>query len=349
ALASAASKAWGQGWLESTGLTIREPGPILTSAQAAPDVGAHEDRGSSTVRPAVVLRTGPGQASAVVLNDLMPLRQAPVEVPAFPRLLTAVAAAAALLATVFGLLGVGAGGPSGGAVAGAVRVDGRALGGAAIPVDLDRPIPVEVDAALLSGPPPSGVAVTLSLAGYPVAHSTSGPMVRHGGELTTMVDLSSGRYIAGGSLRATVELSGPGTAARTASFTLAATRSPFASLAGIVAVAALLLVAAYAESTLRALRRGRRREQWVTVGGVGLVGAAAGITASLWGWLLGAATPTGVSTVLAAAIGLVAGLLAGEAARRVGRRARARRRANRLVLLAKRGSSGEISVRGTGS
>jgi len=66
------------------------------------------------------------------------------------------------------------------------------------------------------------------------------------------------------------------------------------------------------------------------------VGAVGGVSATLWGWMLGIAGPTFVSFAVTAVLGAIAGLLAGLAGCQVGERTRARRQANRLVLVARR-------------
>jgi len=99
----------------------------------------------------------------------------------------------------------------------------------------------------------------------------------------------------------------------------------------------LLVVGAYAESLLRSLRRGRRRDNRVpAVIGLVVVGLFGGLTATLWGWMLEITGPTLVAFVLPAVLGAGAGLLAGLAGWRLGDRTRAHRQANRLVLVARR-------------
>jgi len=119
-------------------------------------------------------------------------------------------------------------------------------------------------------------------------------------------------------------------------FGVQAARSPFAAFGGVVGIALLLIVSAYAESMLRSLRRGRRRDNRANVVGLVVVGVFGGLTAAIWGWMLGIAAPTIAGVGVPAVVGAAAGLLAGLAALRVGERARSRRQSNRLVLVARR-------------
>jgi serine/threonine-protein kinase len=150
-----------------------------------------------------------------------------------------------------------------------------------------------------------------------------------------VVDASAGRYIVGGKLSGALKLTGrQGTV--TDDFGVQAARSPFGTFVGVLGLVLLLIVVAYAESLLRGLRRGRRRQNRAAVVGLVVVGAFGGLTATLWGWMLGIAGPTLVSLVVPMAVGAVAGLLAGLAARQVGNRARAQRQSKRLVMVARR-------------
>jgi hypothetical protein len=86
------------------------------------------------------------------------------------------------------------------------------------------------------------------------------------------------------------------------------------------------------------------------VAGLVVVGVVGGLTAALWGWMLGIAGPTFLPFSLTAILGAGAGLLAGLAGRQVGDMTRARRQANRLVLVARRStlSAGDSSSLWTG-
>lgn len=343
AIGEAASASWGPEWLNGLPVVLREPGPILASAQkavSAPGSGTTGD-GSEHVRPSIELHTGAGAAEGLALSDLLPLRRAPVEMPAFPTALAWIGAALAAVAVLLGLLGVGSSTPHPALAAGSVSVGGHDPAAGQVPLDLDEPIAVVVHHLPPGSPAPSTARLDLSLGGLTVVHSTSVPFVRRGGSLVTTVDASAGRYLVGGKLSADLELVGTARPIGD-SFVAEADRSPFGTLAGVFAIVLVLVVAAYAESVSRVLRRGRRRDNRAAAVGLVVVGALAGASAALLGWLIGVDAPTTAGLVLPAAVGALAGVPCALAAYRVGRRARARRQSNRLVLVARRSSSGSV-------
>ena len=245
-----------------------------------------------------------------------------------------------MIALVLGLIGIGSSNPAPVLGAGSVAVAGHdpAVGGR-VPVNLDHQIPVLVRHLPADVGTPDTAQLVLSLGGVAVVRSTAVP-VEHGsaGLLATM-DASAGRYIVGGKLAGALKLSGP-RGSVTDDFGLQVARSPFATFGGVVGIVLLLFVVAYTESLLRSLRRGRRRDnRTAAMVGLVVVGLVGGVTATLWGWMLGIAGPTFVAFVVPAVLGAVAGLLAGLAGRHVGERTRARRQANRLVLVARRTAS----------
>ena len=337
AIGEAASAAWGAGWMDHLGVSLREPGAILASASTG---GAANNAGradSAVVRPVLDLHIGGAAETGLQLSDLMPLRQTPVAVPAFPTRLAWAAALVGVIALILGLLGIGSSSPTPTLGRGSVTVAGHdpAIGGR-IPIDLNRSIPIVVRHLPSSDEQPTSAQLVLSLGGVSVVRSTSVPFVHGAAGLTTTVDASAGRYIVGGKLTATLKLmSARGTVDD--GFGVQAARSPFATFGGVVGLVLLLVVAAYAESLLRSLRRGRRRDNRVgAVIGLVVVGAFGGLTATLWGWMLGISGPVLVAFVVPAAVGAVAGLLAGLAGWQIGDRTRARRQSNRLVLVARR-------------
>jgi serine/threonine-protein kinase len=203
-----------------------------------------------------------------------------------------------------------------------------------VSLNLDNPIPIEVQ-SLPGGGVPASARLVLSVGGLAVVHSTTVPLVSGANGFGASVDASAGRYVVGGRLSADLQLIGPrGT--QNYDFAVQAARSPFGTFGGVVGIVLLLVVAAYAESLMRTLRRGRRRDNRAAVVGLVFVGAAAGLTAALWGWLLVISSPTLAGMVIPAAVGAVAGLAAGVAAFQVGERARALRQSKRLVLVARR-------------
>jgi serine/threonine-protein kinase len=340
AIGEAASASWGGGWLDHLGISLREPGPILSSAQNAPALAAGNVAsrgGGGVVRPDLDLHAGGAAETGLLLSDLMPLRQTPVAVPGFPARLAWAAALVGVIALVLGLIGIGSSNPTPILGPGLVTVAGHDPAATGrVPLNLNDEIRIVVRNLPAGAGTPRTAQLVLSLGGLPIVRSTSVLLVHSGGGLATTLDASSGRYIVSGKLAATLRLSGPrGTL--NDDFSVQATRSPFGTFGGVVGILLLLIVVAYAESLSRSLRRGRRRDnRTAAVVGLAVVGVFGGVTATLWGWMLGIAGPTFVSFLVPAALGAVAGLLAGLTARQVGDRTRARRQSNRLVLVARR-------------
>jgi len=338
AIGETASAAWGAGWMDHLGVALREPGPILSSAQGGSGTGSGASRADRpVVRPVVDLHVGGAAETGIELSDLMPLRQTPVTVPEFPTRLSWAAVLLGVIALVLGLLGVGSSTPAPTLAKGSVTVAGHdPATGVRVPIDLNRPIRVVVGQLPAGAGTPQTAQLVLSLGGLSIVRSTSVPFVQGSGGLVTTLDASAGRYIVGGHLSAALKLVGPrGTVSD--DFGVALARSPFGTFGGVVGLVLLLVVGAYAESLLRSLRRGRRRDNRVpAVIGLVVVGLFGGLTATLWGWMLEITGPTLVAFVLPAVLGAGAGLLAGLAGWRLGDRTRAHRQANRLVLVARR-------------
>ncbi len=332
AIAGAAASAWGSRWLDGLTVSLREPGPILDTAHTG-DAGHGSHGEAGTVRPAVDLHVA-GAPGGLVLDDMLPLRRAPVEIPAFPARLAWAAGILGVLALVFGLLGIGSSTPHATLPRGAVTVAGKDPAAGVLDVDLGKTIKVVVHGAPTASGMPTSATLDLSLGGVSVVHSSASTVTTATG-VTATLDASAGRYVAGGKLDATLSLTGPrGTANE--DFRVHTPRTPFGTLVGVACIILLLVVAAYAESLLRGLRRGRRRETREAVVGTTFVGAVGGLAFALWGWMLGISVPTFPGLLVPVGVGALAGLAAALAARRVGDRARAKRQANRLVLVAKR-------------
>jgi hypothetical protein len=340
AIGQAASAAWGAGWMDHLGIALREPGPILSSAQsgaAGAAVSGANRAHEGVVRPVIDLHAGGAAETGLEISDLMPLRQTPVAVPAFPTRLSWAAVGVALIALVLGLIGIGSSTATPVLGKGAVTVAGHdPAASGRVPMDLNRSIPIVVGNLPSADGTPTTAQLVLSLGGVSIVRSTSAPFVHRSGELMTTVDASAGRYIVGGKLSATLRLLG-GSRTVNDDFGVQAARSAFATFGGALGLVLLLVVGAYAESLLRSLRRGRRRDNRVAaVVGLVFVGAIGGLTATLWGWMLSIDSPALVSFIVPAVLGAAAGLLAGMAAWQVGDRTRARRQSNRLVLVARR-------------
>jgi hypothetical protein len=331
AIGTAASTAWGSNWIDLTGITLRDSGRIVVSARssqsAATDSGAEK-----IVRPAIEIHTSAG--TDLALEDLMPLRQNKADIPDYPKRMVWIAVVLTAIAVVCGLFGLGSPSPHPQLPAGQVTINGHDPATTTVPLNLDRNIPIVVHQLPAVGRPLTA-QLLLSFGGINAVQSTTVPLVHRSGAWSGQVDASVGRYIVGGQLVATLRLTGPHQVVND-DFTAKLSRSPFGTFLGLVGLVLLLVVVAYAESLLRGLRRGYRRNRRMSLAGLVLVGLLGGVTAGFWGWMLGLTSPTLVGFVIPAVIGAAAGVVVGRAALQIGRRARAHRLSNRLVLVARR-------------
>jgi hypothetical protein len=333
AIAGAAADTWGSKWLDGLSVGIREPGPILDSAHrgGASTVSLGD---MNAVHPVVDLHQA-GAPAGLVLDNLMPLRRAPVRVPPFPRMLTWAAVALSALAIVLGLLGIGSSTPRPDLPRGTVLVGGTDPAAGQVRLDLDKTIRVVVNGALPHVGTPTSVSLALKLGGVTLVHSTATGYRRTTTGFAAKLDASAGRYIVGGKVDASLAITGPQGTVRE-EFPVRTTRTPFGTLFGAAGILLLMIVIAYGESLLRGLRRGRRRKNRDALIGTTVVGAISGVVFALWGWMVGVSVPTFPGLLVPVVLGAAAGLVAALAAQRVGDRARAKRQANRLVLVAKR-------------
>jgi len=327
ALAEAATAAWGPGWPAARGLvsvmgsvsivaaTERQSNPPAVAAAvvgaAPPTVGVPP---LPPVRPSVMVRAAPAPPvddSGVIV---VPVREM-VARPPYPTRLV-VGTAVLLAATVLlGLLGLGAPGTGGDVPPGAVRVAGADLAQAAtVVVDLAQPVTVD---GRLPSAEPDRVRMSLSMGGIGVGEAEAEAEVQPDGTFAATVDLAGSRYVAAGRTTGTVTLLRAGERLAAGSLGIRSRRSGILSLPGAVAIAAALFLAAYAESVLRLVRRGRRRRTGVAT--LVLLGGPLGCALALVAALAGAREPTVITMVLAGLAGGGAGLLAGRAGFAVGR------------------------------
>jgi serine/threonine-protein kinase len=358
AIGEVASQLFGVGWLQRADVPVMVAGPILASAERAtvpgsppPPLTSPVPAGDSKVtraaaasvptepaipaqrvRPSARLHVQ-GMVSANASPDsLVPVRQV-LDLPPWPRPFALVTAGLALLTVVLALLGLGGSDPSGPIPRGVARVaSADVAGGSTIPLDLTKKIDVRVGRLTGAAAAADHVAVRLGVAGAPVFTSSKGQLTPGaGGVRTTVVDMRADRYLAAGRLDGELVLYSAGREVATQEFTARADRPFYATVPGVLAIAALLFLLAYAEALLRPLRRrGRRRlTSWF---GMTLVGAALGAVAVAFAWLLDVAAPTVVGLVLCAITGAAMGLALAMTMTQAGRRARIQRVARKQLV-----------------
>jgi serine/threonine protein kinase len=358
AIGEVASQLFGVGWLQRADVPVMVAGPILASAERAtvpgsppPPLTSPVPAGDSKVtraaaasvptepaipaqrvRPSAQLHVQ-GMVSANASPDsLVPVRQV-LDLPPWPKPFALVTAGLALLTVVLALLGLGGSDPSGPIPRGVARVaSADVAGGSTIPLDLTKKIDVRVGRLTGAAAAADHVAVRLGVAGAPVFTSSKGQLTPGaGGVRTTAVDMRADRYLAAGRLDGELVLYSAGREVATQEFTARADRPFYATVPGVLAIAALLFLLAYAEALLRPLRRrGRRRlTSWF---GMTLVGAALGAVAVTFAWLLDVAAPTVVGLVLCAITGAAMGLALAMTMTQAGRRARIQRVARKQLV-----------------
>lgn len=344
ALAEAATSAWGPGWPVARGQVSVMGSTLIVAAterQSTPPVGVAVATAappvpgsapatvlvapSAPVRATVAARVGEARpvdddgAVLVAMRDM-------VARPPFPSRLVAWAAGLIALCMIVGLTGLGGPGHGGSLPTGAVRVAGVDPAAGSV-VALDLGDVVTVDGRLPSGTP-DRVRIALSMGGIGLGSADADAVTQPDGSFRATVDLAGSRYVAGGRTTARLSLLRGADVIGSRSFAVRSTRPGPVSLPGAVAIASALFLAAYSESVLRLVRRGRRRRTGVATLVVlgGPLGCAVGLLAALV-----AGREPGVPTmVLAGLAGGGAGLAAGRAGVAVGRfRRLARARAAR--------------------
>jgi serine/threonine-protein kinase len=146
-----------------------------------------------------------------------------------------------------------------------------------------------------------------------------------GRQFSTSIDASGLKYVVPGQTITKLSFEGNGATLASTSFKIKAKQSPFLTVPGAIAIAAVLFAVAYAESLLRSLRR--RKKQISGPIGLALVGALVGVIVVAWAWLLTSVQPGTPALVVCVITGAASGVAAGLAGVRLGRLRRARRRA----------------------
>jgi serine/threonine-protein kinase len=172
-------------------------------------------------------------------------------------------------------------------------------------------------AALASRGTPEAVDLRLSMGGVSIGSARSQVLPEPDGSFRSLVDLASRRYLAGGRLKGHLSLLAGDSPIAARSFPVKAARSALLTLPGAVSLAAILFAAAYAESLLRTLRKGRRQR----LGQAGLValGVLMGPALAIFASFAAGREPSVIIALLAAALGAAAGLAATKAATEIGR------------------------------
>jgi len=242
--------------------------------------------------------------------------------PPRPKLVAAVALVLLALAVAF----VGLGSPARTAklaivVNGAAPVPGH-------PVKLDLSAPMAISGRARAGSV-GRVSVRFSVVGVELGSARADAQAQPDGSFSALLDASSARHLVTGTTTAVVEaldangspVTGDPTTSRR-SFGVQPTQSPLLTVPGAGGIALLLFVVAYAESLLRALRRGRKRIAGMA--GMVVIGALWGVAAVVVAWLVAKREPMVLTLAVCSLLGAGAGMCAALAAWRVHERRRFR-------------------------
>lgn len=319
ALAEPAAGTWGSDWLTPVGIPVIGADTIVNAATRSEHPSRPtepQDPNRMRVRPAEALPRPRIELADVGRKDVAPVQQV-VKFPS-PRVPVAVAAVLAVLAVAVALVGLGAP-PRGGDLApGTVTVAGvDPTTGADVKVDMTKPIPVSV-----AGLPGDRVALAVDVAGATIGHHEA-PIAPAAPVPTAMVPAPFNPYVLAGRMTGVITVLNGQTAIATYRFGLTSTQPATTTGLTVAAAVLALFTAAYLESCLRALRRGRGRFS----ASVGLPLSAAGFAVAVAGvgWVLLGHQPTVGTLVASAAIAAVAGIAATVGAMRAGRTYRYRR------------------------
>jgi len=334
ALGAPAADCWGANWLAPVGIPVigadtivaaatgasRRPSSTATMpgppAIAGTVAGGRHTAPTRRVRPAQPLPRPRVDFADVRRSDVAPVQ----EVVKFrsPRVPFAVAAVLGLIAVTLAVIGLGTPPRGGDLLPGTVTVAGVDPTTAdVVEIDMSKPIPVTV-----AGAPGERVKLAVDVLGTPVAGQQA-PLVPGGQEMTAAVPPPVNPYLLAGNLTGEVSVLSGETPTATYRFGIHSTQPALTTAFAVATVVLALFAAAYVESYIRTLRRGRSRLS----GSFGLPLSAAALAVAALGavWVLLGREPTVATLVGSSAVAAAAGIAATIGAMRIGRKYRYRR------------------------
>ncbi|HEX4588213.1 MAG TPA: serine/threonine-protein kinase [Mycobacterium sp.] len=332
-LAGPAAQCWGNDWLTPVGIPVIGADTIVAAATGAsqhvsmptatrsptptpPRPRAPQSGGTTRIRPAQPLPQAQVALADVGREDVAPVQQViKFSSPGLPFALAAVLGMAAVALAVIGLGAPPRGGDLRPGMVTIAGVDPTTTD--AVTVDMTKPIPVTI-----TGVNGDTAALALNVLGATFGRHDA-PLTPGGQTLTAAVPAPVNPYLLAG--RTTAELtvlSGPTTTA-TYRFGIRTTQRATTTAVAVGTVLLALFAAAYLESYLRALRRGRNRLS----SSLGVPISAAGLAVAVIGavWILLGREPTVDTLVGSATLAAAAGITAASGAMRIGRKYRYRR------------------------
>ena len=328
ALAEPAADAWGADWLVPVGIPVigadtiiaaatgssRQPNSAMTAMTEM--TGSPVPTPTERVRPAERTERPRIELVDVSRNDVVPVQQ--VVKFRSPRVPVVVAAVLALAAVAVALIGLGAPPRGGDLQPGMVTVAGvDPTSGDEVRADWSKPIPVTV-----AGVEAGTAAIALDVAGATIGRHEA-PITPSAEGAVASVPAPFNKYVLAGRTTAVLTIHGDGTPTATYRFGMTSVQPATTTALSVGLVVLGLFGVAYAESYLRALRRGRSRFS----ASIGLPLSAAALAVATVGaaWVLRGTEPTVATLIGSAALAATAGIAATIGAMRVGRTAKYRR------------------------
>ena len=328
ALAGPAADAWGADWLVPVGIPVigadtiiaaatgtgRQPNGAMTAMTEM--TGSPVPTPTERIRPAERPERPRIELADVGRDDVVPVQQ--VVKFRSPRVPVVVAAVLALAAVAVALIGLSAPPRGGDLQPGMVTVAGvDPTSGEEVLADWSKPIPVTV-----AGVEAGTAAIALDVAGATIGRHEA-PITPSAQGAVASVPAPFNKYVLAGRTTAVLTVHGDGTPTATYRFGMTSVQPATTTALSVGLVVLGLFGVAYAESYLRALRRGRSRFS----ASIGLPLSAAALAVATVGaaWVLRGTEPTVATLIGSAALAATAGIAATIGAMRVGRTAKYRR------------------------
>ena len=328
ALAEPAVDAWGADWLVPVGIPVIGADTIIAAATGTsrqPNgamnamtemTGRPVPTPTERIRPAERQERPRIELADVGRDDVVPVQQ--VVKFRSPRVPVVVAAVLALAAVAVALIGLSAPPRGGDLQPGMVTVAGvDPTSGEEVLADWSKPIPVTI-----AGVEAGTAAIALDVAGATVGRHEA-PITPSAQGAVASVPAPFNKYVLAGPTTAVLTIHGDGTPTATYRFGMTSVQPATTTALSVGLVVLGLFGVAYAESYLRALRRGRSRFS----ASIGLPLSAAALAVATVGaaWVLRGTEPTVATLIGSAALAATAGIAATIGAMRVGRTAKYRR------------------------
>ncbi|WP_102146045.1 serine/threonine-protein kinase [Mycobacterium hubeiense] len=333
ALAEPAADCWGANWLAPVGIPVIGADTIVAAATGT----SHPSKTTGTPRQTTTMRAVPPglhtaptrrvrpaqpmprprvELADVGRNDVAPVQK--VVKFRSPRVPFVIAAVLGLIAIALALVGLGSPPRGGDLQPGTVTVAGLDPTTVdRVEVDMTKPIPVTV-----TGVPGDTAALALDVLGTSLGRHQA-PFIPGAPGLTAEVPSPVNPYVLAGNVTAELRVLSGETPTATYRFGIRTTQPGLTTAVAVATVVLTLFAAAYVESYIRVLRRGRSRFS----GSFGLPLSAAALAVAVVAavWILLGREPTMATVIGCAAAAAAAGIAATIGAMRIGRKYRYRR------------------------